>query len=82
MMMTDIMDRGGRMKTRENELHEPKEFNDFIYKEGKGFLDAKYMICSVCGKGLTKVLKSIEDKKNYYPNYCPQCGARLKEIEE
>lgn len=67
------------MRTRENELHVPRECDGFIYKQGKGFVDATYFVCSVCDRGLTKVLNSVTDKKKYYTNYCPNCGARLKE---
>ena len=71
------------MKTRENELHEPEiSTGADIYVEGRGFLEADYVCCSVCHRGLARVLASVSDMKKYYPNYCPNCGARLKEDVE
>ena len=74
------------MKTRENELHEPKiqvEFNPEI--EGT-FFDGLVRItahCSLCNK---KIYGYIGPSENYgksfvnkqLPKYCPNCGARLK----
>ena len=71
------------MKTRENELHKPIIYHDFPRKGGASqhlHLDMDiggtvYILCPVCYKELSKSVDEI-------PNYCPQCGARLKEIEE
>ena len=85
------------MKTRENELHEPKINESFICTDCEygEYEEIKYVIeikCSVCGKLLTGTrFADMSQKKRAYfekeelgkiPNYCPHCGARLKEIEE
>lgn len=80
-------------KTRENELHEPKidiyevtlpdSFfgNETIYHVGYK--------CAVCGEGRMELApygvgkqKVIERFKRNMDNYCPNCGARLKEVKE
>ena len=71
------------MKTRENELHEPKikfkvvRKNDIPYRA--------FAECSVCGCLLSKSgiysTKERAEEKLPIPNYCPNCGARLKEVE-
>ena len=63
-----------KMKTRENELHEPK-----IIKVEEKVGDCGSSVeflgqCTVCGFTYSRNPDWI--------NYCPKCGARLKEIEE
>lgn len=72
------------MKTRENELHEP--FIDMIY-DSNGYSSVQ-VSCNVCGTMLydsdwyrvdtEQTLMQIA--KVEVPNYCLNCGARLKEI--
>lgn len=66
------------MKTRENELHEP-----IITKNGEW----RSAHCSVCGEEVASVVDYYDRQDNtvimaFLPNYCANCGARLKEIEE
>ena len=85
------------MKTRENELHEPKINKSFFCTDCEygEYEEIQYVIeikCSVCGKLLTgtRFVDSSPEKRDYFekielgkiPNYCPRCGARLKEIKE
>lgn len=57
------------MRMREDELHEPKRVR---VTEPNGW-NVCYKFCAVCG------LKMLGED-NY--NYCPKCGARLKEVED
>ena len=69
------------MKIRENELHEP--IIGTSPQVGKGIAVAK---CSACdctlefAQGKDRESAIISLRKNL-PKYCPNCGARLKEIE-
>lgn len=71
-------------KVRENGLHTPKL--DVKTTEDYTMLSIH---CSVCNKLLaqsTEYYPVIDDYINSYtdrvaPNYCPHCGARLKEID-
>lgn len=82
------------MKTRENELHEPKieafeaHFAEFsVHPVGETLYQVGYD-CPVCGNGLMKLYtgkskeQAIERFKQNMDNYCPNCGARLKEVDE
>lgn len=67
------------MKTRENELHEP------IWEE----VDDKYVVVEHIWRAKCPKCDAIlcgGDKKEYLddeiPNFCPECGARLKKVEE
>lgn len=64
------------MKTRENELHEPiiKIKFDIRY-----LMKLVEITCSVCGNTLDKYYSEENPAKIRYPNYCPYCGARLKD---
>ena len=74
------------MKTRENELHEP--FVD-VFKSTSGDICVQTS-CDVCGIILHdtwwwQFISEDDLKKKAIketPKYCPNCGARLKEIEE
>lgn len=75
------------MKTRENELHEPKiETLWSIYSD----MISVQISCSVCGEILVDTEWQSYVREQFLrdfvtselKNYCPQCGARLKEIEE
>ena len=66
------------MKTRENELHEPK-----IKKKGNEII----AYCALCNEKLEDIYNCTDDDDTevldmYSPNYCPNCGARLKEVGE
>lgn len=56
------------MRMREDELHEPKKA---WVTEANGWYRC-YKTCVICG------LKMLGEM-NY--NYCPNCGARFKEVE-
>ena len=61
------------MKTRENELHEPKVIRvEEKYENGAVAVEF-FGQCTVCGYTYSRNPDSI--------NYCPMCGARLKEVE-
>ena len=67
------------MKTRENELHEPiwEEV-----KEEKVVVEHYWRIkCPNCSETLcgSSWKESLEEE---IPNYCPNCGAKLKEVAE
>ena len=70
------------MKTRENELHEPKiAVNTNSLFKGYDVI----AVCSVCRKEVMNrfVKHDVNFMANFYlPNYCPNCGARLKEVGE
>ena len=63
------------MKTRENELHEPI-VNTYYKVFGIYGTD---VVCAVCDNTLSSI---SDDPEVLYDNYCPFCGARLKEIDE
>ena len=68
---------------RENKLHEP-EFESAMINSHNFIADA---ICSVCKKVVYRTSYFIEDRvielcKEDLPNYCYNCGARLREIEK
>ena len=70
------------MKTRENELHEPKiSFGIISY----GYFAKAH--CSVCGEFLEDTFSpnskddAIFHVKLSVKNYCPYCGAQLKEVD-
>ena len=73
------------MKTRENELHEAVID---VFKDKDGNI-AIQTLCSVCGRLLydTDWWRHVTEEqlteraKEATPNYCPNCGARLKEVE-
>ena len=80
------------MKTRENELHEPKieafeaHFAEFsVHPVGETLYQVGYD-CPICGKGSMQLEmgkskeQAIERFKLNMDNYCPRCGARLREI--
>ena len=82
------------MKTRENELHEPKVVRDTANYLCDGYVEHHYIItvkCAVCGRGLSgnDIVDTSAEKREctdkfvlaQIPNFCPHCGARLKEIE-
>ena len=75
-----------KTKMRENELHEPKIDMDIKAAEGYSTLYYVSANCPVCdfflGKsmGLSKEQAINEVKESIY-NYCPHCGARLKEVK-
>lgn len=60
---------------RENELHEPKVEIRFTDQHPTGLAVAQ---CAVCHAILDKSEQQYTVK---YGNYCPICGARLKEVE-
>lgn len=67
------------METRENKLHEPilEEVNEErTYVEH--YFRVKCPICytTLCGSSDKKYLEEE------VPNFCPECGARLKEVDE
>ena len=70
--------KGDDMKTRENEVHEPR------ITKNRAWLTAYCQICE--GKVATVANCSGEPDEEiiaeYLPNYCPNCGARLKEVDE
>lgn len=68
------------MKTRENELHEPKITFELAHGGYNSYGSKK---CSVCGYSLAYTFGCTEQgaKELYIDNYCPNCGARLKEVE-
>ena len=61
------------MKTRENELHEPMLS---ILPSGDVQLICKVCFNQMLVKGDCSLMRQI------YPNYCPHCGARLREIQQ
>lgn len=80
------------MKTRENELHEPKID---AYKTPVAALSVLpvfqtvYQVgyeCAVCGNGHAELVMewckewAIKRFKLNMDNYCPRCGARMKEM--
>lgn len=69
------------MKTRENELHEP--MLTFVPAHN-GYASVARKVCSVCDYPLiVKFGCSVQGAMELYTeNYCPRCGARLKEIEK
>ena len=82
------------MKTRENELHDPKieafeiPFAEYsVHPVGENLYQVGYD-CPVCGKGPMELYtgkskeQAIERFKRNMDNYCPNCGARLKEVDE
>lgn len=83
------------MKTRENELHEPKIERGTtrrLYDEYAEIYFGVRVFCPLCrnllcGRSEPDTSKSKRDfiEKRVLkeiPNFCPNCGARLKEIEE
>ena len=71
------------MKTRENELHEPI-IKMWIANKGY-YVTANCPICdTIFGGAFSEDNKddAISRAKRFHINYCPNCGARLKEIEE
>lgn len=70
------------MKTRENELHQPKVKERYFY--------LTQLYCQECGQFLAEdervadIPKDIRIKecKRKIPNYCPNCGARFKEVDK
>ena len=65
------------MKTRENELHEPR------ITKNRAWLTA---YCQICQRKVATVANcsgELDEEiiAEYLPNYCPNCGARLKEID-
>ena len=74
------------METRENEVHEA--FID-VFKSISGDICVQTS-CNVCGRLLydtnwwSRVTEEqlTERAKEATPNYCPNCGARLKEVEK
>ncbi len=82
------------MKTRENELHEPKVVRETALYHYYDYAEPNYEItvkCAVCGDCLSgkSTVDTSKEKREYtdkfvlsqVPNYCPNCGARLKEVE-
>ena len=85
---------GEKQKTRENELHEPKivafeiPFAECsIQPVGENLYQIGYE-CPICGKGEADCIlgrdkeHAIERFKRSMNNYCPNCGARLKEVKD
>lgn len=69
-----------QLQLRENKVHTPEVHTGAdIYIEGRGFVTADYIVCPVCNRGLARIPADVNDNTKYYPNYCPNCGARLKE---
>ena len=71
------------VKMRENELHEPTVT---FFPAHDGFLPTPALgekRCAVCCHPLIVMygLSEQEAKALPIPNYCPNCGARLKEVE-
>lgn len=69
------------MKTRENELHEPTVE---ILRSGN-VTTTLAVLCSVCGNQILATTGHSRDNatvlaRTLTPNYCPYCGARLKEV--
>lgn len=82
------------MKTRENELHEPIINRRASFSEYDEYGESRYFIeitCPVCKKFLTgkTFIDTSQQKCDYFekeelervPYYCPNCGARLKEVQ-
>ncbi len=74
------------MKTRENELHEPRVNTEELVGECRGHLAKVY--CTVCDEELSSYFEKGQNvnvvfltAKAIAKNYCPNCGARLKEVE-
>ena len=76
------------MKTRENELHEPKLQIEYV-PYGQGYqIEAD---CPICGRYVggafyanvteEQAIMLLKHKDGYF-TYCPHCGARLKEENE
>lgn len=73
------------LKMRENELYEPKiETEEWIAPHG---WQAK-AYCPNCETELSRSFEfsskkniAIDNALSYTPNYCPNCGARLKKVE-
>ena len=73
------------MKTRENELHKPVVRVESNKAEHINVYKVK---CAVCGRELKSVWDSLHYTNGYTLkelqdidiSYCPNCGARLKEI--
>ena len=81
------------MKTRENELHELKVTHTPWRNHWNGhykFFDKVEAFCPICNLSLYEnsfqtprgAIVDIIPTDYDIPNYCPNCGARLKEIEE
>ena len=82
------------VKVRENELHEPKieafeiPFAEYsVHPVGEALYQVGYE-CLVCGEGHMELMTGwskeqvINIFKRKMDNYCPNCGARLKEVNE
>lgn len=83
------------MKTRENELHEPKIERYTAKHIYEGYDEYQYTIeitCPVCRHLFAEksFVDTSKEKREYFenglmkevPNYCPNCGARLKKVEK
>ena len=71
------------MKTRENELHQPKITTEYTARNTWLVI----LECWECGLYLSDFehadkLTAQEQAHLRMPNYCPCCGARLKEVQE
>lgn len=72
------------MKTRENELHTP----DVGIQTSTYFIKISVK-CAICGNEINSTTEWFGDSAkqskafldNKIPNYCPNCGARLKEVK-
>ena len=67
------------MKTRENEVHEPKIKIEYDRRYSMEWVE---ITCSVCGYMVEKYYFAGSPAKIEHGNYCPNCGARLKEVNE
>lgn len=69
------------MKTRKNKLYEPKVSEKYFY--------VTMLNCPQCGEFLAKDERvadipldiRIKECKRKIPNYCPNCGVQLKEVD-
>lgn len=66
------------VKVRENELHEPKVKIEYDRQRSMEWVE---IYCSVCGKEIGEYYYA-GPAEIVHGNYCPNCGARLKEVDE
>lgn len=42
----------------------------------------RWFKCSICGWGFNDIFMTDESHIETFPNYCPNCGARMDEVED